>query len=108
MDGLDRIDVRFLVYTLLNLVPPGRVTTYSSLARAVGLHPRVVGRILSENSNPIVVPCHRVVRKDGSLGGYKWGGPPVKRRLLELEGVEFDTPWRVSSRSIIDVAEILA
>ncbi len=98
---------RFIVYTLLNLVPPGFVTTYGSIARVAGLHPRAVGRILSENNNPIVVPCHRVVRSDGSLGGYKWGGPRVKKRLLELEGVEFDGPWHVSRESIIDLASIL-
>ncbi len=98
---------RFIVYTLLSLVPPGFVTTYGSIARVTGLHPRVVGRILSENNDPVVVPCHRVVRSDGSLGGYKWGGPHVKKRLLELEGVEFDGPWRVSRRSIIDLAYIL-
>ncbi len=96
-----------LVYTLLQLIPPGRVTTYSSLARASGLHPRLVGRILASNPRPVVVPCHRVVRSDGSLGGYRYGGPRVKRRLLELEGVSFRNGRVAMDRHFLDVASLL-
>jgi len=95
-----------ILYTLLMLIPPGLVTTYGSLARLVGLNPRVVGRLLSENKNIIIVPCHRVVRSDGSLGGYSSGGVNVKKRLLEIEGVRFNGE-RVDRGCIIDLAAVL-
>lgn len=96
-----------IAYTLLQLIPPGMVTTYSSLAKVLGTSPRVVGMLMARNPDPIVVPCHRVVRSDGSLGGYSMGGPRVKRRLLELEGVEFDLRGRVLGRHIIHLHKLL-
>jgi O-6-methylguanine DNA methyltransferase len=78
------------VGALLNLVPPGFVVSYGDIARLLGVSPRFVGFLLSLNSNPIVTPCHRVVRFNGGLGGYSgFGGVRFKRRLLELEGVRF-------------------
>ncbi|GBF08964.1 methylated-DNA-protein-cysteine methyltransferase [Aeropyrum pernix] len=99
-----------IVYTLLHLIPPGKVTTYSSLARASGLSPRAVGRILARNPSPIAVPCHRVVRSDGSIGGYSMGGPRVKAALLKLEGVRLYCSrgsWRVHPEDIVDLSSIL-
>lgn len=78
------------VYDLLLHIPPGQVSTYGDIARALG-HPnasRAVGRILGKNPNPIVVPCHRVVMSNGKLGGYA-NGAEKKRELLEKEGVIF-------------------
>jgi len=94
------------VWALVSLVPPGRVTTYASIARLLRVSPRLVGAALKANPNPIVVPCHRVVKSDGGLGGYSMGGPQVKRRLLELEGVEFEGD-RVKPAYIVDVADLL-
>ena len=96
---------RELLEALLLLIPMGKVTTYSSLAKALGLHPRAVGKMLSNNEKLIVVPCHRVVRSDGSLGGYRLG-KEFKRRLLELEGVKF-CGEKVCRENIIDVSELL-
>ena len=62
-------DLAEAVWALVSLVPPGLVTTYGSLARLLRTSPRLVGRALAANPDPIVVPCHRVVRSDGSLGG---------------------------------------
>jgi len=53
-----------------------------------------VGTALAKNPFPIVIPCHRAVRSDGTLGGYQ-GGLEMKRALLEMEGVYFDTFDRV-------------
>ncbi|MCE4628517.1 MAG: MGMT family protein [Desulfurococcales archaeon] len=93
---------------IVSLVPPGRVTTYGSIARLLAVSPRLVGRALALNDTPIVVPCHRVVRSDGSLGGYSGpGGPEFKRRLLELEGVRFLNNGRVAPEHIVDVARLL-
>ena len=85
--GVD--DLREAAYTLLSLVPPGRVVSYGDIARILGVSPRLVGRFMRENRNPIITPCHRVVGSDGRLVGYSMGGVEVKRRLLELEGVKF-------------------
>jgi len=75
---------------LLQLVPPGNVTTYKALARVLGIHPRYVGILIKKNPKPIVVPCHRVVRSDGRLGGYTLNGRKdihFKEKLLITEGV---------------------
>ncbi|MGZ8660686.1 MAG: methylated-DNA--[protein]-cysteine S-methyltransferase [Actinomycetota bacterium] len=69
-------------------VPFGRTTTYGELAGRIG-NPkaaRAVGNALGSNPIPIVVPCHRVLRTGGALGGYA-GGLDRKERLLRLEGV---------------------
>ncbi len=68
-------------------VPFGRLVSYKAIARDIG-EPgatRAVGNALGHNPVPIVIPCHRVIRSDGSLGGYT-GGTSIKRHLLTLEG----------------------
>jgi methylated-DNA-[protein]-cysteine S-methyltransferase len=68
-------------------VPFGRTTTYGALAERIGRPraSRAVGNALGSNPIPIVVPCHRVLRTGGDVGGYA-GGPARKRSLLRLEG----------------------
>lgn len=68
-------------------IPYGQVISYGELARRIGRPQasRAVGNALGTNPVPIVIPCHRVVRGDGSAGGYV-GGTERKLRLLELEG----------------------
>jgi methylated-DNA-[protein]-cysteine S-methyltransferase len=68
-------------------VPPGSVVSYADIGQRIGQPraSRAVGQALGHNPVPIVIPCHRVVASDGSLGGYT-GGLPIKRRLLALEG----------------------
>lgn len=85
------------VYEMLRTIPAGMVSTYGDLAKALG-NPsasRYIGRILSKNPNPIVVPCHRVVKSDGNLGGYALG-IPKKRELLEAEGVLFANDLKIN------------
>jgi methylated-DNA-[protein]-cysteine S-methyltransferase len=69
-------------------IPRGRVSTYGRIAAHVGVPrgARAVGRALSRNPFPVVIPCHRAIRSDGHLGGFQ-GGREMKRALLELEGV---------------------
>jgi|SRR5438309_5630687 len=69
-------------------IPYGQVLTYREVARRAGREAavRAAGNALARNPIPIVVPCHRVVRTGGGLGGYT-GGLDRKRRLLALEGV---------------------
>jgi methylated-DNA-[protein]-cysteine S-methyltransferase len=68
-------------------VGPGAILTYSSLGAWAGAPnaPRAVGGAMHDNPVPIYVPCHRVIRSDGSLGGYG-GGLDIKRKLLRAEG----------------------
>jgi methylated-DNA-[protein]-cysteine S-methyltransferase len=73
----------------------GQLTTYGDLAKRVGKPgaARAVGAAMAKNPLPILVPCHRVVASDGSLGGFS-GGLDVKRRLHVHEGVaELDGGW---------------
>jgi len=76
---------------MTSLIPVGKVTTYGAIAKAIGSPraARAVGNALGANTNPIVVPCHRVVKGDGGLGGYSGGeGPNTKAKLLAREGVK--------------------
>ena len=74
------------VWEALLAVPPGRVTTYSDLARAVGRPAavRAVGTAVGRNPVGWLIPCHRALRKSGGLGGYHWG-LGVKRAMLAWE-----------------------
>ena len=77
------------VFDVVRRIPRGKERTYGLVAAAAG-YPRAaraVGRLLHTNDTPVVVPCHRVVGADGTLTGFA-GGLDVKRRLLELEGVD--------------------
>lgn len=70
-------------------IPRGQVISYTELARRAG-NPRAVraaAQACGANPVPLLVPCHRVVRNDGSLGGFG-GGLPLKRKLLAREGVD--------------------
>ena len=81
------------LFALVKQIPEGRVTTYGTLARALGSPrgARQVGRLLHGNRSPVVVPCHRVVFADGSLSpAFAFGGNNVQREWLEREGVPFD------------------
>jgi methylated-DNA-[protein]-cysteine S-methyltransferase len=77
------------VLAALRRIPAGQVRTYRDIARALG-EPgaaRAVGTACARNPLPLLIPCHRVVRSDGGLGGYSLrGGVDLKRRLLQAEG----------------------
>jgi methylated-DNA-[protein]-cysteine S-methyltransferase len=78
-----------VVYGFVRNIAVGKVTTYKVLASACG-NPkasRAIGNILNKNPNLVEVPCHRVIRSDGSVGGYALG-TEKKIRLLQKEGVE--------------------
>jgi methylated-DNA-[protein]-cysteine S-methyltransferase len=77
-------------------IPRGRVSTYRFIAKHLGNGngARAVGTALAHNPFPLVIPCHRAVCSDRSLGGYQ-GGLEMKRILLEKEGILFDNAGRV-------------
>ncbi|WP_139653596.1 MGMT family protein [Raoultibacter phocaeensis] len=80
------------VLDIVKQIPRGKVASYGQIARMMGSprSARYVGYALRGNHDPIVIPCHRVVFKDGRIcEGYAFGGPEVQRALLEDEGVAF-------------------
>ena len=89
------------VYEVVRQIPPGRVATYGQIARMVGRprNARFVGYALHVNPEPGIIPCHRVVFKDGALApAFAFGGPDEQRRLLEAEGVTFLANGHVDMR----------
>jgi methylated-DNA-[protein]-cysteine S-methyltransferase len=86
MDFGNITDFRETVLKTAAAIPYGEVRTYRELAEAVG-HPkasRAVGSALANNPFPILIPCHRVIRSDGTVGQFG-GGTDMKTRLIELE-----------------------
>ncbi len=75
------------VLNRLVVVPHGELITYGRLANELRTSARAVGRAVGSNPIPVIVPCHRVVASDGTLGGFG-GGLDRKRALLKLEGKE--------------------
>ncbi|HEU4631231.1 MAG TPA: methylated-DNA--[protein]-cysteine S-methyltransferase [Gemmatimonadaceae bacterium] len=75
------------VWDALREIPPGATTTYGEIATRLGMPDaaRAVAQACAANPLAVVVPCHRVVRRDGGLSGYRWG-VERKRALLEREG----------------------
>ncbi len=80
------------VWETLRQIPYGEVRSYGWVAERIG-NPkasRAVGGACGSNPVPFVIPCHRVIASDGSLGGYGYG-LPVKRHLLKSEGIDLST-----------------
>jgi AraC family transcriptional regulator of adaptative response/methylated-DNA-[protein]-cysteine methyltransferase len=78
------------VWRALRQIPRGETRSYSDVARQLG-NPRAaraVARACAENPAPLVIPCHRIIEKGGTLGGYG-GGVSRKRALLEREAARF-------------------
>lgn len=90
------------VYALVRACPPGRVTTYGAIGKALG-HPRgarMIGWIMNETPDRIAVPAQRVISKDGTLtGGWAFGGVEAMRSRLEGEGVAFDEKGRARMKA---------
>lgn len=79
---------------LLRKIPKGKVTTYGELARATRSSPRAIGQIMRTNPRPDLYPCYKVVRSDGSIGGYagciKGGKISKKVALLKKDGIKIE------------------
>ena len=74
-------------YELLSQIPQGKISTYKQIANILNTKAyRAVGNALAKNPNPIIVPCHRVIKSDGHIGGYILG---IKKKisLLKNEGI---------------------
>ncbi len=89
---LEGTDFQIKVWIELTKIPKGEVRTYKEIAKAIGKpnSSRAVANACAKNPYPIAVPCHRVIRSDGLLGGYSGsGGINRKKELLEKEGIKF-------------------
>jgi O-6-methylguanine DNA methyltransferase len=78
------------VKEVVRKIPKGKVRTYAEVAKLAGNDKaaRAVANVMAANYDP-TVPCHRVIRTDGKLGGYNRGGETAKRAILETEGYLF-------------------
>ena len=75
-------------YEKLILIPEGMISTYAEIAKSLNSKGyRAVGNAMANNPQPISVPCHRIIRSDGSLGGYALG-INKKIQLLKKEGIQ--------------------
>ena len=86
------------VYKIVAKIPPGRVISYGQIARLMGRPrgARLVGNAMAKAPEGECLPCHRVLRKDGSLPpGDIFGGAGIQRTMLEAEGVRFLPDGRV-------------
>lgn len=87
------------VYEFVKRVPAGKVVTYGDVARAIG-SPRAsrqVGWALHVNPEPGIIPCHRVVFRDGSLApGFAFGGREVQKAMLESEGIKVSEDFKIN------------
>ena len=78
------------VWRYLKKIPVGSIKTYLQVAKAIGkpLAVRAVASAIAKNPYPLQIPCHRVIRSDGSLGGYSGkGGLKLKKKILKKEGI---------------------
>ena len=74
-------------YELLSQIPKGKISTYKRIANILNSKAyRAVGNAMAKNPNPIIVPCHRVIKSDGHIGGYALG-VKKKNSLLKNEGI---------------------
>jgi methylated-DNA-protein-cysteine methyltransferase-like protein len=92
------------VMTIVARIPPGRVTTYGSIARALGSPrgARMVGWVLNSLVDGESYPCHRVVNRIGFLsGGWHFGHPDVMRARLLAEGVPFVDEYQVDLKKCL-------
>ena len=86
------------IYEVVKSIPKGRVATYGQVALLAGNSrwARVVGYALHVHPGPGIIPCHRVVNREGRVApGFAFGGEGVQRQLLESEGIVFETDGRI-------------
>ena len=79
-------NLQIRIWRELKKIPYGKTKSYGDIAKIVKTSPRYVGNVCGQNKHLLVIPCHRVIRTDGSLGGFSGsGGLSLKKQLLKLE-----------------------
>ena len=86
---LEGSKLQIKIWKELIKIPYGKTKSYGEIAKIVKTSPRYVGNVCGQNKHLLVVPCHRVIRTDGSLGGFSGsGGLSLKKRLLNMESAK--------------------
>ena len=86
---LEGSKLQIKIWKELIKIPYGKTKSYGEIAKIVKTSPRYVGNVCGQNKHLLIVPCHRVIRTDGSLGGFSSrGGLSLKKRLLSMENVK--------------------
>jgi len=82
------LNIEEKIYKKLLTVPHGKITTYNELSKSIGLEngQRLVGQIMKKNPLPVIIPCHRVIKSNGDIGGYLFG-IDIKKNMLRKEGI---------------------
>ena len=79
-------DLQIRIWKELAKIPYGKTKSYGDIAKIVRTSPRYVGNVCGQNKHLLIIPCHRVIRTDGSLGGFSGtGGLSLKKQLLKME-----------------------
>ena len=79
------------VWSELRKIKSGQTKTYGQIAKKLKISPRHVGKICGQNKLPLYIPCHRVIRSDGALGGFTAiGGIKLKKKILMFESKKID------------------
>ena len=82
-------NLQIKIWKELIKIPYGKTKSYGEIAKIVKTSPRYVGNVCGQNKHLLIVPCHRVIRTDGSLGGFSSrGGLSLKKRLLSMENAK--------------------
>ncbi len=78
------------IWRELRKIKKGEVKSYKEIAKKLRISPRYVGRVCGQNQHILVIPCHRILRSNGTLGGFSApGGISLKKKLLKFEGLKF-------------------
>ena len=74
------------IWNEIRKIPYGKTQSYGQIAKKIKTSPRYVGNVCSQNIHLLIIPCHRVIRSDGSLGGYSgYGGINLKKKIIKME-----------------------
>ena len=86
---LEGSKLQIKIWKELIKIPYGKTKSYGEISKIVKTSPRYVGNVCGQNKHLLIVPCHRVIRTDGSLGGFSSrGGLSLKKQLLRMENVK--------------------
>ena len=84
---IDGTNIQKKIWNELTKIKVGKTKSYGEIAKKYNLSPRHIGKICGQNKLPLIIPCHRVIKSDKTLGGFSGsGGTNLKKRLLNFEG----------------------
>ena len=86
---IEGTNIQKRIWKEIKKIPYGQTRSYGEISKKIGCSPRYIGKVCGQNEHLIIIPCHRVIRSDGQLGGYSSkGGINLKKKLLSLEKIK--------------------